>query len=186
MSRTKVRVALAIALAATLVAAFRAPAQDDDAVALSPRARAMKVNPSSVAPRLEPTTRTERSHAADDLDVLEIRSRDMNDNAETESAGVFAATQWTPASAVVKASVSAEPEPAPPPQAPPLPFRVMGRYVDGGAVVVFLQHNDRNLAVRAGDTIDDQYKVESLDGGTLTLLYTPLNQKQTLEIGVAN
>jgi hypothetical protein len=42
MNRAKVRGALAIALAATLVAAFRAPTQDDDAVALSPRARAMK------------------------------------------------------------------------------------------------------------------------------------------------
>jgi hypothetical protein len=62
----------------------------------------------------------------------------------------------------------------------------MGRYVEDGQVLVFLQHNDSNLVVRVGDTIAEHYKVESLDGGTLTLRYLPLDQQQTIDVGSAN
>lgn len=41
------------------------------------------------------------------------------------------------------------------------------RYVDEGQEVVFLLHNDQNLVVRVGDTIAQQYKVESLNGNKL-------------------
>jgi hypothetical protein len=36
-----------------------------------------------------------------------------------------------------------------------------------------------------GDNIDANYKVESLKGGTLTLVYLPLNIKQTLATGAS-
>jgi hypothetical protein len=75
------------------------------------------------------------------------------------------------------------PPPPPPPQAPPLPFRIFGRYVDAGQQVVFLQINERNLAVRVGDVIDGQYRIESLQGALLAFLYLPLQQMQTLDLG---
>lgn len=75
---------------------------------------------------------------------------------------------------------------APAPQAPALPFQVLGRYENDGDKAVFLQYNDRNLVARVGDTIDDLYQVESLQDGVLTLVYLPLHQKQTLQVGSAD
>ena len=75
---------------------------------------------------------------------------------------------------------------APAPQAPALPFQVLGRYENDGDNAVFLQYNDSNVVARVGDTIDDLYKVESLQDGVLTLVYLPLHQKQTLQVGGAD
>ena len=69
-------------------------------------------------------------------------------------------------------------------QAPPvLPFVVLGRYIEAGQEVIFLQHNNQNLVVRVGNTLLEQYKVESLQGSTLNFRYLPLNLAQSLEIG---
>jgi hypothetical protein len=46
--------------------------------------------------------------------------------------------------------------------------------------------NDQNLAVRVGDTIAEQYRVERLEGQTLTLRYLPLDVLQTLDVGGKN
>ncbi len=40
------------------------------------------------------------------------------------------------------------------------------------------------VTVSVGETIDNTYRVESLQGGTLTLVYIPLDIKQTLATGV--
>jgi hypothetical protein len=69
------------------------------------------------------------------------------------------------------------------PQAPPLPFRAIGRYEEDGETVFFLQHNERGIVVRVGDTVAEQYKVESVQGNLLTLTHLPTNQTQTLDVG---
>lgn len=113
---------------------------------------------------------------------MRIKPREQED---ADSGSAFASAPW------LRAVV--DPQTAPPgvlavpsPTAampPPLPFRLLGRYLDDGRQAVFLQFNDQNLVVRAGDTIAEQYKVESLDESTLTLLHLPTNQHQTLNIG---
>ena len=76
--------------------------------------------------------------------------------------------------------------PPPPPEAPPLPFKYMGKIMDGGQVVVFLAKQDINYVVRAGEKLDNNYQVDEIKPGMMTLTYLPLGQKQTLEIGAAN
>jgi hypothetical protein len=80
----------------------------------------------------------------------------------------------------------AKPAPPPPPQAPPLPFTYMGKIMDGGQVVVFLARQDRNFVVREGDKLDNNYQIDEIKPGMMTLTYLPLGQKQTLAIGAAN
>lgn len=73
--------------------------------------------------------------------------------------------------------------PPPPPSAPPLPFGYMGKLIEDGQLTVFLTRQERNYVVKVGDTIDGMYKVEEVRGAAMTLVYLPLNIKQTLMIG---
>jgi hypothetical protein len=122
--------------------------------------------------------------------VLGIKERATRK--DDDGASLFSPTQWTrptrkvepPTEPVVTLPLA--PVTAAPAKAPPLPFRVMGRYVEDGQTGVFLQHNEHNLVVHSGDTLAHDYKVLSLDGGVLTLLYIPLNEIQTLRVEEAN
>ena len=79
-----------------------------------------------------------------------------------------------------------KPMPPPPPMAPPLPFSYIGKLIDGEKVTVFLARQDRNYAVKQGEIIDGTYRVEEVKPPMMTLLYIPLNQKQSMQIGEAN
>jgi len=72
---------------------------------------------------------------------------------------------------------------APSPSAPPLPFTYMGKLMSDGDLAVFLVQGERNLIVHEGDTIDSLYRVERIAEGDITLLFLPLNQRQTMVIG---
>lgn len=76
-----------------------------------------------------------------------------------------------------------KPLPPPPPSAPPLPFAYMGKMIEDGHLTVFLTKQDRNYVVKAGETLEGMYKVESVTPLMMTLVYLPLNIKQTLMIG---
>jgi hypothetical protein len=73
--------------------------------------------------------------------------------------------------------------PPPPPTAPPLPFSYLGRYEEGGTLIILLVKSERIYTVSAGDVIENTYRVESLSGGRLELTYLPLNIKQTISTG---
>ena len=112
--------------------------------------------------------------------VLKILPR----NHDEDAPGSFMSERWTVP--VKVAVVKAQPVvvlPEPPPQAPALPFRFLGRYVEDGQTVVFLQHNELNFAVRVGDVLQQDYKVQAVTASAITFVYLPLNQSQNLEIG---
>ena len=177
MKQVKLRGVLGVALLATFIAAWLAPSSEGDGVTLSKHAQ----NATTRTPAATRTTTASRDSHAKPVEVLRIRPRDEDD---ADDARIFASTQWVPSVKSMPVSGAAPVETAPAaPQAPPLPFRVLGRYEESGQTVVFLQHNDQNLVVRVGDTIAEQYKVESLNGSTLNLRSLPLNQPQTLEVG---
>jgi hypothetical protein len=77
------------------------------------------------------------------------------------------------------------PVPPPPPTAPPMPFSYLGRYEDGGKLVIFLLKDDRIYTVSEGEVIDNTYRVERLTGGQLEMTYLPLNIKQTISVGAS-
>ncbi len=189
MKRKLFRWCLAVALIATLAAAVFAPPSADDGVVLAEHVRSRAISrPTSVD-----DGRTSRpGSGVSSLRVLSIHSRtvaegggeDSDDEHERATRG-FSAIQWAPPAQ--RQVLPASPPPAPPPlQAPPLPFQFMGKYVEGNQVAIFLKHNDQSVVARVGDVIANYYKVEGLQGGTLTLVYLPLNQTQTLDIGGKN
>jgi hypothetical protein len=116
-----------------------------------------------------------------DLD-LDRLSRTTN---KEEIGNLFTPKTWTPATpagTAVAAIKPAPPSPPPAPTAPALPFKYLGKLVDGGRYVVFIGKNDEHYSVSAGITLDENYKVESITDTSVNFIYTPLGTKQALPI----
>jgi hypothetical protein len=87
-------------------------------------------------------------------------------------------------------SRSWQPPPAPPPKAeapraPVLPFRYLGKVLEGGAVMAFVSQGALTHLLRQGDVLAD-YKVDAITPVEMTFVYLPLNEKQRLTFGSAN
>ena len=89
------------------------------------------------------------------------------------------------ADVVAKPEVQVEVKPLLPPEptAPPLPFIYIGKYIEDNQLVVFLGYRGNNLLVKAGDIIQQTYKIETINPPVLTLTYLPMNIRQTIQIG---
>jgi hypothetical protein len=74
----------------------------------------------------------------------------------------------------------------PQPTAPPLPFTFIGKLGEDGQYTVFLSANGKNYAVKTGELIAQIYRVEEIKPPILTVMYLPMNMKQTMQIGEAN
>ncbi|MDR7152739.1 hypothetical protein J2W49_004717 [Hydrogenophaga palleronii] len=173
MSRT--RWILLLALLATLTAAWFAPEPaSEEGVALVPARR---------APEPQVGARVSVSDSQNPQ-VLSIRSRRDEDDADALS-DLFAAPPWTkparPVAPIKAVAPEVAPEP-PAPSAPPVPFSIMGSMEEGGKRAYFLQYADQSFVARVGDTLLEQYKVESVESDRLLLRYLPMDVLQTLEL----
>jgi hypothetical protein len=93
-----------------------------------------------------------------------------------EPAGaLFGARSWQPPPAKVTAAASA-------PVAPPMPYRFAGRVLHDGKLQVFLSKGDTAIPAKQGETIEGGYRVESIEADRITLLYLPLNLKESVPI----
>ena len=159
---------------------YWAPEKDTDLVQVSARAEQTK---STSATSLVKSSGSQQNSSIATSPLIEIRSRE----GAAEATQAFRQQIWTPPSQpkpVAKQVVAtALPDPPPAPQAPPLPFRYLGRYVEGNQTTVFLAHNDQNHALRIGETFAINYKLEEIKENSLAFTYLPLNQKQSMEIG---
>ena len=75
--------------------------------------------------------------------------------------------------------------PPPAPVAPPMPYRVAGQVVHEGPPRVVLAREDRVFFVREGDVLEGGYRVESIKSDAVTLVYMPLDERQTLAVASA-
>jgi hypothetical protein len=181
---------LGIALTVTLVAAiFAPPVTDSDDILPSPHVNETSRSSAREDRRAVLNESMSKSATRQDIEVLAIKPRIMPDQMKT----VFRVASRTSGTTGIKetelVSDLAEvipPAPPPVPEAPPLPFKFLGRYIEGGKERVFLQFKDESLVVAVGDSVAEDYQVDSLLDGVLTLLYVPLQQKQTLQIGAIN
>jgi hypothetical protein len=90
---------------------------------------------------------------------------------------LFAARSWQAApTAAPKASA---------PRAPALPFRYLGKVLDGADITVFVDENSRTHLLHKGDVLAN-YRVEEITPAEMTFVYLPLNEKQRLIFGSAN
>jgi hypothetical protein len=79
---------------------------------------------------------------------------------------------------------------APPPMAPPLPFKYLGRMQAGSGNGVMLNVQGEVMPIQQDDMLLGQYKVQSItETGTslqIQFLYLPLNQIQTLNAQITH
>ncbi|MDB5777421.1 MAG: hypothetical protein JWP38_3554 [Herbaspirillum sp.] len=93
---------------------------------------------------------------------------------------LFAPTSWAaPAPAAPSPPPAAPP---PPPQAPPMPYSFVGLLEDSAKPTAFLSNKEALLIVAAGQTIDGNYRVDTVNSKQVTLTYLPLNQKQVIRM----
>jgi len=92
---------------------------------------------------------------------------------------LFATSSWQPPPPPPVAV-----EPAPPPRAPALPYRYLGRMEEDGRVIAFLAEGAQQLprVVRQGDVLPN-YRVEEITPQGMRLTYLPLNETQRLLFG---
>ncbi|HEY0562363.1 MAG TPA: hypothetical protein VGD04_03480 [Methylophilus sp.] len=82
---------------------------------------------------------------------------------------------------VIAPTVASKPEPAPPPMAPPAPYTYMGKLEESAQVTYyFLIANNKTYAVKLGEVLDSQWRLEREDSQRLYLTYLPLDLPQTL------
>ena len=169
--RTKVLIG-----AAALIAAY---------VAFTPAERPVEASDPGrpASGRHAQAARATPGHAAGAAEALALFAHRVAD--ATSSGSLFAAHSWY---------VAPPPPPPPPPSAaslvppkptaPPLPYQFMGSYTRAGEpTVVFLTRGEVVLDVHIGDTLENTYSVDKLEGGQLYLTYKPLNIQQQLNAG---
>ncbi len=89
---------------------------------------------------------------------------------------LFPPQSWKPPPAPMP--VVAAPPP-PPPQAPPVPFKYLGRWDAGEGESIFLAQGDRVLAIRVGQSVA-QWQLDSVDASGMNFTYLPLQQQRQL------
>ena len=98
----------------------------------------------------------------------------------------FAPRNWQPAPvpppAPVAPAVVEQAAPPPAPTAPPLPYKYMGRFVDGGEVVVYLAKGDETVLAHANDTLQSTYKILAIKADAVEMEYLPTGERQAVPI----
>jgi hypothetical protein len=116
-----------------------------------------------------------------EVEILALRDRtELIGGASSGNGGnLFTSQSWAPPPPPVKAG------PPPPPTAPAMPFTFLGKKHEDATWEVYLAHSETTLIVREGSMIEGTYRVESIKPPLLTVIYLPMNQRQTLPIGDA-
>jgi hypothetical protein len=117
-----------------------------------------------------------------ELDLSQL-VRPAQDEGGQPGANPFARRSFAPNAAPQAAQAAA-------PEAPPLPFRYVGKMIEDGKLAVFLSRGEDSYSVHAGQKrgqkIDEQYRVDKVTETSVTFTYLPLKTKQTLDIPAVN
>ncbi len=166
--------------AGTVYWASRLPSGEQEAASLvAPAPRASR--------RAEAAPEKAAAVASADRSGLDL-SRLKRDPTTTSDSNLFDTRNFAPAPPKPRPGsqefiAAARPAAPPPPPPPPPPFTYMGQLADGVQTTVFLVSGERNLVVKAGDVIDNTYRIDEIGPTALVLTYLPQNVKQTLPIG---
>jgi hypothetical protein len=92
---------------------------------------------------------------------------------------LFPVQTWVPPPPPPKPYV---PPPPPPPKPPPLPFKYLGRWVEGGQRTVFLVQGEQPIPVRQGEVVLGSWRVDEITEQRVVFTYLPLNMQSILGI----
>jgi hypothetical protein len=128
--------------------------------------------------------RSRSAEAAGDPATLEVAALIPRDELipvlaeKAKGRDLFPSSSWAPPPPKPE-----KPPKPPPPLAPPLPFVYLGKKFQAGQWEVYLGRGEELFIVRQGMTLAGVYRVQEIMPPTLTLVYLPLKQSQTISIG---
>ncbi len=121
---------------------------------------------------VEPVKRVDsRIRTSDDIDLSKLEAR-AGEEAKNDA---FAPRSFAPAPVAEAASRPARPE------APPLPFRYLGKMQEGDKLSVFVANGEESLVIAQGQKIGE-YRVDSITDEEIRFTYLPLKTKQVLPL----
>jgi hypothetical protein len=169
---------MGIALAASAwLAFFSDPGAEIDIV--EPVTRAPHSTPAASIASSAKRMNTGTPSKGGELTILALQPRDnliKRTVPDRNQSALFGSHDWTPPPpSPVIAAPSA-------PAAPPLPFKYLGKAKETDQWQVFLSKGDVTLMVKEEDVIDSLYRVQSITPPSMTLLYLPLSETQSLTI----
>src|SRR5438128_2195362 len=91
------------------------------------------------------------------------------------AADPFSAHSWMPRPK--PAVVTAPPDPV----TPPLPYRFAGQFHRESGIEVYVARGEEIFPVKEGDTLDGQYKVDSVSATEVSFVYLPSGARQTMQ-----
>ncbi|MEO7465224.1 MAG: secretion system X translation initiation factor [Nitrosospira sp.] len=129
---------------------------------------------SSVPEQKAPKREVREVYVAEDdtaqLELERLKRRQFS----AQAGDLFSPKSWIPPPPLMKAQ---------PPSPPPLMFKYLGKVTEGDETRVFLALAEHNYVVKPGETINNQYRVDTVTDHTITFTYIPLNAKQMLSTG---
>ena len=155
---------LALALIATLAAAFWPGREDTGEV-------------------VETVRRVDRS-AQTDIPAVAAKTGPHGASAAHErlarmQANLFPRQTWVPPPPPPKPYV---PPPPPPPKPPPLPFKYLGRWVDGGEQTLLLVQGEQPIPVKLGQVLYGSWRLDEITERSVVFTYLPLDMQSILGI----
>jgi hypothetical protein len=121
---------------------------------------------------VEPVARIDTRLRVDaDIDLAKLEER-IDEGAKIDA---FAPRNFSPVIPPQAAGAPAQQE------APPLPFRYLGKMVEDGKLSVFLANGDESITVHAGQRIGD-YRIDKITEAEVRFTFLPLKTKQSLPL----
>ena len=135
------------------------------------------VTPPAGSPVMQPAISPLSSTRIDNSAVVIVQPPS---NLEPQPVDIFSVRTWQPASSPVGLKSDLPPKP----QAPPLPFRFLGKINEPEKELIFLlTRGERVLSVNVGQVINGTYLVEKYAAGRLYFIYKPLKVRQSILVG---
>jgi hypothetical protein len=132
----------------------------------------------------QPVTQTVASRTASEPTRAQVLGWALPLRAEWRAASTVDLVAWIPPPPAPAPPPPALPPAAPTPPvpstAPTFPYQVIGELTEGQNVRALLATSDRTLAVRVGEEIDGQWRVEQIDSDSLVLTWRPAHLRQTI------
>lgn len=174
----KRRYGLLAALLLTLLATWWVAGEDEDqaSAVVQPTAGPRRAAPATVstAATAKAQAATSNQPAAAALDWTPVARQPW---AETKDAQ-FAA--WAPPPPPPPPPAAKGPAVVAPPVAPAFPYQLIGRLVEGAQTQGLLSGPNRSLAVKAGDVVDGQWRIDQVTEQGLKLTWLPAQLTQTI------
>ncbi|MBT9492836.1 MAG: hypothetical protein IV107_10920 [Paucibacter sp.] len=165
--------ALALTLAATLWSALSPDADEALAQPVAGERRTAAPAPSTASRRPAAAASAAEPLVATNWATVERSVWAVPEN------GYFAAWGPPPPPPAPK-QVAVAPQPPAAPVAPSFPYQLIGRLVEGDQALALLAGPQRSLAVKAGDVVDGQWRVEQVTERGLSLTWLPAKLNQNI------